>query len=139
VSLILVDSSIWIDWLRGKSPSQGQRFRKFSDSELARFAICPPIIQEILQGLKPGGDSDIFRDRFLALPCLCPEVHLTLFLEAAELYAHARRKGKTIRSSVDCLIAAIAILNRVPVLHKDRDYDVLSQCSRLETVTLEEL
>lgn len=139
MSLILVDSSVWIDWLRSKSPSKGQQLRKLSDNDLARFAICPPIVQEILQGLKPGGDADHFKDRFLALPSLSPEVHLSLFLEAAELYAHARRKGKTIRSGVDCLIAAIAIFNRVPVLHKDRDFDVLSQCSRLETVTLKDL
>jgi predicted nucleic acid-binding protein len=53
------------------------------------------------------------------------------FLEAAELYRTARRAGVTVRSSVDCLIAACAIRHRVGVLHVDRDFDALARVSPL--------
>ena len=46
-----------------------------------------------------------------------------------------RRKGYTIRSPIDCLIAAIAIDNQVAVWHKDRDFDVIAQYTALEAVS----
>ena len=58
---------------------------------------------------------------------------MELFLEAADLYAAARRRGITIRSSVDCLIASIAIWHKTPVWHCDRDFDRLAAFTRLET------
>jgi len=56
---------------------------------------------------------------------------MELFLDAAEIYREGCRRGITIRSSNDCLIAAIAIANGVPVWHKDRDYEQISRYTRL--------
>ena len=74
-----------------------------------------------------------FEEKFLALPRVSDPLPLRLFLEAAEIYRQGRRKGYTIRSSVDCLIAAIAIDNRIPVWHKDRDFDLIARYTSLET------
>ena len=57
------------------------------------------------------------------------------FLEAAEIYRSGRRRGYAIRSTVDCLIAAIAIRNSVPVWHKDRDYSLIARYTPLRAVT----
>ena len=57
-----------------------------------------------------------------------------LFLEAAEIYREGRRRGYTLRSSIDCLIAAIAIENGIPVRHRDRDYDAIGRYTRLKIV-----
>jgi predicted nucleic acid-binding protein len=57
------------------------------------------------------------------------------FLEAAEIYRSGRRRGYTIRSTVDCLIAAIAIRNGVTVWHKDRDYDSIARYTALRAIT----
>jgi len=54
-----------------------------------------------------------------------------VFLEAAGLYRTARRRGLTIRSSVDCLIAVCALRNDLEVLHDDRDFTALSEVSTL--------
>jgi hypothetical protein len=71
---------------------------------------------------------------FLAIPRLCDPVRLDTFLEASEIYRHGRRNGYTIRSSADCLIAAIAIENSVPVWHRDRDFRLIAKYTRLEVL-----
>lgn len=95
---------------------------------------CGPIIQEVLQGLKPGLGNDAFRAAFLAIPVLSDPIPLRLFVSAAEIYGQGRRRGITIRSSLDCLIAAIAIDHGVPVWHRDRDFDSIARYTALETV-----
>jgi predicted nucleic acid-binding protein len=57
-----------------------------------------------------------------------------LYLEAADIYRLGRRKGYTIRSSLDCLIAAIAIHNNASVWHCDRDFDAISRYTSLEVM-----
>ena len=91
-------------------------------------------MQEVLQGLRAGVFSDAFREGFLAIPKLSDPLPLSIFLEAAEIYRQGRSKGYTIRSSADCLIAAIAIENRVPVWHKNRDFALIARYTRLETL-----
>ena len=126
--MILVDTSVWIELLSEK------RRPDLSEEHLVRFATCGPIAQEVLQGLRPGVQSDAFRQAFLALPVLSDPIPLHLYLAAADIYRVGRRKGITVRSSVDCLIAAIAIENVVPVLHRDRDFGAIARFTALETV-----
>jgi len=126
--VILVDTSIWIELLAAK-PRRGIR-----EEDLLRFTTCGPIVQEVLQGLKPGLQSDAFRTAFLAIPVLSDPVPLRLFISAAEIYRQGRRRGITIRSSVDCLIAAIAIDHGVQVWHRDRDFRAIARYTALEAV-----
>jgi predicted nucleic acid-binding protein len=126
--VILVDTSVWIDLFSRKPRGP------IGEQEVVGFVTCGPIVQELVQGLKPGRDSDDFREALLALPVLCDPVPLRLFLSAADIFQLGRRRGLTIRSSVDCLIAAIAIDQRVPVWHRDRDFDAIARYTALETV-----
>jgi hypothetical protein len=129
--MILVDTSIWIELLAGKPR------RVIREEDLLRFATCGPIVQEVLQGLRPGLQSDAFRTAFLAIPVLGDPIPLSLFVSAGEIYRQGRRRGITIRSSVDCLIAAIAIDRRIPVWHRDRDFSAIAQYTDLEAVRSE--
>jgi predicted nucleic acid-binding protein len=123
--VILVDTSIWIELLNGRLGGQ------VAPEQLLRFAVCGPVVQEVLQGLRPGAASIKTRDALLAMPRLSDPLPLALFLDAAEVYREGRRRGVTIRSSIDCLIAAIAIANGVPVWHKDRDYEQIARYTSL--------
>jgi predicted nucleic acid-binding protein len=123
--MILVDTSIWIELLSRK-PGPAVR-----EEDLLQFVTCAPIVQEVLQGLRPGTQSDAFREAFLALPVLSDPIPLALFISASDIYRHGRSKGLTIRSSLDSLIAAIAIENRVPVWHRDRDFDAIARYAPL--------
>jgi predicted nucleic acid-binding protein len=126
--VILVDTSVWIDLLNGN------RKVTLAVDDLLRLATCGPIVQELLQGLRPGGLSDRFGAAFLALPLLSDPLKSETFLHAAEIYRQGRRNGYTIRSSVDCLIAAIAIENRVPIWHRDRDFGAIARYTALEVL-----
>ena len=123
--MILVDTSIWIDLINGKLGSD------VSEEDLLTFVTCGPVVQEVLQGLGDDFEGEALRDAFLALPVLSDPLPLRLFLEAARIFQQGRIKGYTIRSSTDCLIAAIAIENKVAVWHRDRDFDALSRFTPL--------
>lgn len=124
--MILVDTSVWIELLNRPQAS------RLSDEQLLSFATCGPVIQEVLQGLRQVPWSRQFREDFLALTLLSDPISVETFVAAAELYREGRRKGYTIRSSTDCLIAAIAIENSIPVWHKDRDFDTIAGFTTLQ-------
>jgi predicted nucleic acid-binding protein len=123
--LILVDTSIWIEMLNGKL---GKDIR---EQQLLNFVTCGPVIQEVLQGLRPTPRADAFRNAFLALPVLSDPLPQSLFVEASDIYRVGREKGRTIRSSADCLIASLAIENRLPIWHRDRDFDAIATFTAL--------
>lgn len=120
--MILVDTSVWIDIARGRPA------KPLPPADFLNLATCGPIVQELLQGLSVAHP---FAARFLALPVLSHPLPLRLFHAAAGLYRDGRARGFTIRSATDCLIAAIAIENRVPVWHRDRDFDQLARFTAL--------
>jgi len=126
--MILVDTSIWIDLLAVKP------WHAIREEDFDRIVTCGPIVQEVLQGLRPGPQSDTLRKAFLEIPVLSDPVPLDLFVSAADIYALGRRRGLTIRSSVDCLIAAIAIEHGIPVWHKDRDFHSIARYTSLEVI-----
>ena len=68
----------------------------------------------------------------LAMPIVESPIAIEVFLESADLLRRARQSGLTIRSGVDCLIAACAIRNGLTLLHRDRDYDALARVSTLD-------
>lgn len=124
--MILVDTSIWVDLL-GRKPRHS-----VTEEDLLRFTTCGPIVQEVLQGLRPGLESDLFREAFRAIPVISDPIPLGFFISAAEIYGNGRKRGFTVRSSVDCLIATIAIRNDVPVWHRDRDFQVIARYTNLQ-------
>ena len=125
--MILVDTSVWIDLFNGKLGSN------LTEDELLNFVTCGPVVQEVLQGLGDDFEGEALREAFLALPVLSDPLPLGHFLAAAAIYQEGRVRGYTIRSSTDCLIAAIAIENKVAVWHRDRDFDTLSRFTALRT------
>ena len=130
--MILVDTSIWIELLNGKLG------KTLEPDELFRFVTCGPVLQEVFQGLREGAPrdgapSESLKEAMLAIPRVSDPMPLEAYLEGAEIYRRGRKKGFTIRSSTDCLIAAVAIRNRVPVWHKDRDFDLIAKYTGLET------
>lgn len=82
--MILIDTSIWIELLAAKPR------RNVREEDLLRFATCGPIVQEVLQGLRQGVQSDTFRAAFLAIPVIGDPIPLNVFLSAADIYRHGR-------------------------------------------------
>jgi hypothetical protein len=67
----------------------------------------------------------------LSFPIVKSPLEQSVFLDAVALYRSARRSGVTVRSSVDCLIAACALRHDLEVVHRDRDYPALARVSAL--------
>jgi hypothetical protein len=124
--VVLVDTSAWILVFR-RQP----RIRLDDAVDFDDVATCLPVVQEVLQGFRDETAFARARDAMLALPMVESPMPADVFLQAADLYRAGRRAGLTIRSGVDCLIAACAIRHRLEVLHHDRDYDALAKISPL--------
>ena len=127
----MIDTSAWVDYLRGEPPAAAARVRELVSIEPTELVICEPIAMELLAG---AGDEPMLArlDRLatgLRSVRLIPEVD---FRSAAGLYRQARARGETVRSLVDCLIAAVALRQGVRVVHKDRDLEVLGRTAGLD-------
>ena len=124
--MLLVDTSVWIEIFRKGAPEVFDKQVDFDD-----VVTCLPVIQEVLQGFRDEGAFVRARDAMHALPIVDSPVPAAAFAQAADLYRSARRAGYTVRSGVDCLIAACAVRHRLTVLHVDRDFDTLAKVSAL--------
>jgi predicted nucleic acid-binding protein len=124
--VILVDTSVWVEFFR---KPQGIDLPAVLDLE--EVVTCLPVLQEVLQGFREEGAFVLARDSMLALPMVEAPLRQELFEEAVALYRRARAAGVTVRSSVDCLIAACALRHGLTVLHRDRDFGLLARVSPL--------
>jgi hypothetical protein len=121
--LILVDSSVWIDFFNGHLSPESIKLKELLDS-WADIAVTGVIASEVLSGFKDEQTFEKVKDTFLNLPHLPATFHS--HIEAAQMYRQLRSKGFTIRSLIDCLIATIAIEYESELLHKDKDFNMIS-------------
>ena len=123
---MLVDSSVWIDFLRGVDTAET---RLLFDSMQHDDPVwtAPPILQEVLQGADTPQRFTKW-DRVLGeLPMVNDPDIRELTRQAARLYATCRWKGITPRSANDCLISTYAIRGEMPLLHSDRDFVAIAR------------
>lgn len=122
--MVLVDSSVWIELLRGRATPPADALRRLLAADEA--ALAPVIYQEILQGAASPGSFAKLKEYFGTLPFLLPAHPIETYAAAAELYARCRQRGITPRSPHDCLVGRIAVEHGVPLLHDDRDFEALA-------------
>jgi predicted nucleic acid-binding protein len=125
--VLLVDTSLWVEVFRRPPHIDLPVVAPIED-----IVTCLPIIQEVLQGFRDEPAFRTAREAMLAFPVVESPLRLDLFLDAVGLYRSARRAGLTVRSGVDCLIAACAIRHDLTVLHRDRDFPALASVSPLK-------
>jgi predicted nucleic acid-binding protein len=120
---VLVDSSAWIDFFNGFASPERQALADLfrSDHEIC---TCGVIVAEVFQGLRRDKGrsrlSDLFRDlTFLET------AGIDQSFRAADLYRALRQSGKTIRSTIDCIIAVLAEEHGCSVLARDRDMRII--------------
>jgi predicted nucleic acid-binding protein len=130
--MIVVDTSVWIDFFRGVTNPAVERFISLVEDDDG-VALTDVILTEILQGLRSTADVRRVERRLAPFDVL--RLHdLDDFRRAAALYRTARRKGLTIRRTLDCLIASVCIRDDVALLHSDADFDRLASCSALRVI-----
>ena len=124
--MTLVDTSVWVEVFRRRQPLDLEAITDVDD-----IVTCLPVVQEVLQGFADERAFRVAREAMLALPIVESPLRPETILDAVSLYRGARRQGITVRSSVDCLIAACALRHDLEVLHRDRDFTALARVSPL--------
>jgi predicted nucleic acid-binding protein len=119
--MYLVDTSVWIDYFRNIDNKATQLLTRLLDEEIL-FGITGLIYQEILQGAADKNDFKNLQTFLSTQEFFHLKDDIESYEAAAEIFYNARRKGITIRSTIDCLIAQIAIDNKLTLLHNDKDY-----------------
>ena len=124
--MYLVDTSVWVEVFRRPA-----RIDLTAKIDFDQIVTCLPVVQEVLQGFADERAFLTARTAMSALPIVESPLEEGVFHEAVHLYRSARRLGVTIRSGVDCLIAACALRHQLTVLHHDRDFDRLARFAPL--------
>ena len=132
--MIVVDTSVWIDFLRGANSRERHALHRLIEEE-EELSITEIILTEILQGIKEDKDFRRLKDYLLHFPIHRPRGSET-YLKAAEIYRECRKKGKTVRKTIDCIIATICLENDLTLFHKDRDFELIAACTELKCYKL---
>lgn len=127
--MILVDTSVWIDVLRDRQGDVVESFRKKTYGEvlvLSRFTQL-----ELLQGAKSGSEWKLL-EHYLSTQFYLEATEKT-WVDAARIFFELRRKGITVRSSIDCCIAQVALEHDALLLHKDADFERIASIRPLRS------
>jgi predicted nucleic acid-binding protein len=118
--LILVDSSVWIDYFRGTLTPQTEQLDELLGME--PLAIGDLIMAEVLQGFVSDRDFETALKLFASLAFVELGGH-DIAVKAAWNFRALRKRGVTIRKTIDCVIATRCIEDGLTLLHNDRDFD----------------
>jgi len=123
--MILVDTSVLIDFFKGSKNEATSRFKLILEQGL-NFGITSHIFQEVLQGAKSEKEYNLLRRYLETQRFFQPKDPVDSFAEAARIFFQCRKRGLTIRSTIDCLIAQIALEHDLPLLHSDQDFHLMA-------------
>ena len=122
--MILIDSSVWIDYFN-RGGGLARAVDEFLETR-ETIAVAGIIEQEVLQGLRSesaAAEITTIFDAMFHLPPPDREIHH----RAALTHRQLKRKGLTVRSGIDCLLAEMCIRHTIPLWHKDRDFGVIAR------------
>ena len=119
--MYLVDTSVWVDYIRGRDHSHVRFLKDLLSNPLA-VSITPIIYMEILQGARDHESYDRLLSYFSGQQFVDFDEPAASHAAAARIYLDCRQRGLTVRSSVDCLVAQCAIEADLTLLHHDRDF-----------------
>jgi len=132
--MILVDSTVWIDYFNGRiTPETDYLHQILGDGEIVVGDI---IMGEVLQGFRRDQD---FEAAYQALSKFRQAniVDMDVAVQSARNYRSLRKRGVTVRKTIDCFIATCAILDDLQLLHSDRDFDPFEHHLGLQVIHAE--
>ena len=129
--MILVDSSVWIDYFNGKKTTKTD----WLDSALGNEPIITGdlILTEVLQGFQNDNDFSTARKLLLSFPFM-EMVGQALAIKSALNYRFLRKNGVTVRKTIDVLIGTFCIHHHLSLLHDDKDFDPMERLLKLKTI-----
>ena len=128
---VLVDTSAWVDFLNGyPSPERTALVELIAGQD--EICTCGIVVSEVFQGLRRDRGRGELARLFGELAFLEPS-GIDLYFRAAEVYRALRRRGPTVRSTIDCVVATLAEENGCSILARDRDMDAILSSGLLKS------
>ncbi len=130
--MILVDSSVWINYFNGSITWQTEML----DQMLQQIPVYTGdlILTEVLQGFRKESEFKKAREVLSILPCKQLGGY-DIAVQSAENYRTLRKKGVTVRKTIDIIIGTFCIVENIPLLHDDRDFDPMTGYLSLKTIS----
>jgi predicted nucleic acid-binding protein len=131
--VVLVDTSVWIDFFNGQATAHTEKLNNLLSSTIV--VVGDLILAEVLQGFSADKDYNLAKKLLqeLELVSLC---NVAYAIKSADHYRLLRKKGITIRKTIDCLIATYCIENKLPLLYSDNDFDLFTKHLSLKSAVL---
>jgi predicted nucleic acid-binding protein len=129
---LIVDTSIWIDFFNGVQNRQSNFLTDAVGSDKTKF-LHSILLMEILQGFGSDRDHATVRDILLSYQFVMEDT-VPGAIGVSDLYRSLKKQGVRIRKSLDCLIAYAAIKSGLPLLHNDRDSDIIAKHTKLKII-----
>ena len=129
--MVIVDTTVWVDYLSGVATPETD----WLDEQMARqrLGLLDLMVCEVLQGLSTDRDAARVL-RHLRRFEIFETGGTELAVDAARHYRLLRARGRTVRKTIDCLIASFCLRERHSLLHCDRDFDAFEQLLGLPVV-----
>lgn len=131
---MIVDTSVWIDFFNNQPSLQAVRLKKAIE-ENESIVLPGIVLTEILLGFSSDKQAKKVSALLEAFD-MPAELSVSDYQYAATIYRQCRKKGKTIRSTIDCLIAALCLRDDKPLLSKDRDFESIALCFPLKLIAV---
>ena len=129
--MVIVDTTVWVDYLKGASTLEVEWLDR--ETSRQRLGLLDLMACEVLQGLST--DEEAVRVlRHLRRFDIFQTGGIELAVAAARNYRHLRSRGRTVRKTIDCLIATFCIEQKHALLHNDRDFDAFEEVLGLQVV-----
>ena len=129
--MVIVDTTAWVDYLNGTSTPEVEWLER--EASRQRLGLLDLNLCEVLQGLST--DEEAVRvARHLRRFEVFATGGVDLAIDAAHNYRRLRARGKTVRKTIDCLIATFCINGGHALLHSDRDFDAFEEFLELVVV-----
>jgi len=122
--MVIVDSSVWIDFLNRRHTPQTQWLH--ASRNLGTVGLTTLVLAEVLQGIRFDNRFRHAEQFFHAMPVF-DSLAYPLAVQAASNFRTLRGLGVTIRSTIDCLVATFCIQTGYRLLHSDSDFDYFEQ------------
>ena len=129
--MILVDSSVWIDYFIGIINPQTDWLDSILGKEI--IIVGDLILTEVLQGFKSDRDFNNAKELLSNFQCL-EMLGQELAIKSAKNYRFLRKKGVTVRKTIDVIIGTFCIHHNISLLHDDQDFDPLTKHLGLHAV-----
>jgi hypothetical protein len=127
--MILVDTSVLIAFFKGVNNKQVEKLEDVIKNGVP-FGINVFIYQEVLQGAKSDREFKLLKEYLSTQRFYDLKYGIKSYEAAAKLYSICRKKGITIRSTIDLLIAETAIENNLYLLHDDQDFSFIAEVNK---------